>query len=71
MALECPGVSSAFDEGDVADVSFETFTVTNRRTGETLSAGAVPDVLLDTMRAGGVFPVLEAEGLVAPKSAAP
>ena len=66
LALECPGISSAFDEGDVADVSFENFTVTNQRTGAALQAGAIPDELLKTMRAGGVFPVLEAEGLVAP-----
>jgi len=65
-ALECPGVSGAFVEGDVADVSFEDFTVTNRRTGEVLRADAIPDALLNTMKAGGVFPVLEAEGLVAP-----
>ncbi len=70
LALECPGISSAFDEGDLADVSFDDFTVTNRRTGEALQAGAIPDELLNTMKAGGVFPVLEAEGLVAPAAPA-
>ena len=66
LALECPGISDAFTEGDVADVSFEKFTITNRRTGAALQAGAIPYQLLNTMKAGGVFPVLEAEGLVAP-----
>ena len=66
LALECPGIAGAFTEGDVADVSFEDFTVTNQRTGAALQAGAIPGQLLDTMKAGGVFPVLEAEGLVAP-----
>ena len=66
LALECPGVSAAFEEGDVAEVSFEAFTVTNSRTGKTLSAGVIPEQLLSTMLAGGIFPVLEAEGLVAP-----
>ena len=66
LALECPGISSAFVEGDLADVSFGKFTVTNRRTSETLQTGAIPDELLNTMKAGGIFPVLEAEGLVAP-----
>ncbi len=66
LALECPGISTAFEEGDMGDVSFDDFTVTNRRTGETLKAGAIPDQLLATMQAGGIFPVLEAEGLVAP-----
>ena len=65
-ALECPGISDAFTEGDAADVSFEDFTVTNQRTGDVCQAGPIPDALLDTMKAGGVFPVLEAEGLVAP-----
>jgi 3-isopropylmalate/(R)-2-methylmalate dehydratase small subunit len=66
LALECPGISDAFTEGDAADVSFEDFTVTNQRTGDVCQAGPIPDALLDTMKAGGVFPVLEAEGLVAP-----
>jgi 3-isopropylmalate/(R)-2-methylmalate dehydratase small subunit len=66
LALECPGISTAFTEGDVADASFEDFTITNHRTGEVLQAGIIPDQLLSTMQAGGVFPVLEAEGLVAP-----
>ena len=66
LALECPGISDAFTEGDVADVSFEKFTITNRRTGAAFQAGAIPYQLLNTMKAGGVFPVLEAEGLVAP-----
>ena len=66
LALDCPGISTAFVEGDVADVSFESFTVTNRGTGDTLQAGPIPEPLLNTMQAGGVFPVLEAEGLVAP-----
>jgi 3-isopropylmalate/(R)-2-methylmalate dehydratase small subunit len=67
FALECPGVAAAFDEGDVAEVSFTDFTVTNQRSGEVLQAGRVPDTLLSTLRAGGVFPLLEAEGLIAPK----
>lgn len=66
LALECPGVSTALEEGDIAEVSFEEFTVTNTRSGETLSAGVIPEQLLATMQAGGIFPVLEAEGLVAP-----
>jgi 3-isopropylmalate/(R)-2-methylmalate dehydratase small subunit len=31
-ALECPGIEAAFDEGDVAKVSFEDYTVRNERT---------------------------------------
>ena len=66
LALECPGVSAAFEEGDTAEVSFDDFAVVNGRTGLRLEARPVPAQLLVTMQAGGVFPVLEAEGLIAP-----
>ncbi len=64
LALECPGVSNTFNEGDQAAVSFEDFSITNKMSGEVLSANAIPDSLLLTMNAGGVLPVLEAEGLI-------
>ena len=64
LALECEGISNAFEEGDKAKVSFADFTVTNSRAGEILQGRLVPDVLLDTMKAGGVLPLLEAEGLI-------
>ena len=62
--MECPGVSDTFNEGDQAAVSFEDFSITNKLSGEVLSAKAIPDFLLLTMKAGGVLPVLEAEGLI-------
>ena len=65
LALECEGVSTGFGEGDEAKISFEDFSVRNARTGVVLQARAVPEVLLNTMKAGGVLPLLEAEGLVA------
>ena len=67
LALECGGVSNAFDEGDQASVSFKDFTVKNLRTNHVLQARGIPDVLLNTMTAGGVLPLLESEGLIAPK----
>ena len=67
LALECGGVSKAFDEGDQASVSFKDFTVKNLRTNNVLQARGIPDVLLNTMTAGGVLPLLESEGLIAPK----
>ena len=65
LALECDGISTAFEEGDEAKVSFEDFTVNNSRTGDILQSRLVPDILLNTMKAGGVLPLLEAEGLIA------
>jgi 3-isopropylmalate/(R)-2-methylmalate dehydratase small subunit len=66
LALECPGVHAAFEEGHVAEVSFTDFTVRNRDTGKVLKAFPVPDHLLQLMQHGGIFPLLEKQGLVAP-----
>ena len=65
-ALECPGVFAAFAEGDSAEVSFEDFTVRNVSSNTVLTAGRIPDTLLATLEAGGIFPLLEQEGLIAP-----
>jgi len=68
LALECPGIHAAFEEGQVAEVSTDDFTVRNAQTGVVLAATAVPPQLLDLMRGGGVFPLLEAQGSIAPMS---
>jgi 3-isopropylmalate/(R)-2-methylmalate dehydratase small subunit len=68
-ALECPGVSAAFEEGDVAEVSFDDYTVKNVRTGAVLTAKPLPEQLKQLMAAGGLFPLLEREGYLAPKPA--
>jgi 3-isopropylmalate/(R)-2-methylmalate dehydratase small subunit len=65
LALECPGIADAFEELQVAEVSLADFTVRNRNTGATLQAKAVPDNLLGLMRGGGIFPLLEQQGLIA------
>ena len=39
-AFECPGVSTAFEEGDTAELSIEDWTATNTRTGQTLAVHA-------------------------------
>lgn len=66
QAIECDGVSVAFEEGDIAEVSLEAGTVTNRRTGAVLQGVVIPDALLSLMRNGGIFPLLESEGLIGP-----
>lgn len=73
LALECPGVSTMFEEGQTANISTEDFTVHNEQTGEVRKALPVPRQLVDLMCGGGVFPLLESQGLIAPlpeKSAA-
>ena len=64
LALECPGVSQAFEEGDAAELSIEDWTARNPRTGQTLKITPLPDELLSLMTGGGILPVLEREGLI-------
>jgi 3-isopropylmalate/(R)-2-methylmalate dehydratase small subunit len=67
-ALECHGIGAAFEEGDVAEVSFDDYKVRNQRTGAVLDAVPLPEALRRLMQAGGLFPLLEAEGYLAPKA---
>ena len=73
LANTCPGVATAFEEGQTAEISLADWTVRNRESGAVLQARPVPDQLLSLMTGGGVYPVLEARGLIAPaqSSAAP
>jgi 3-isopropylmalate/(R)-2-methylmalate dehydratase small subunit len=66
LALECPGVSKMFEEGQTASISTDDLTVRNDQTGEVLKARQVPRQLVDLMCGGGIFPLLEAKGLIAP-----
>lgn len=65
LALECPGVYAAFEEGQNASVDVAHFGVRNDATGQTLTAKPVPQSLLKLMLAGGIFPMLERDGLIA------
>ena len=68
-AIECPDVSDAFEEGEVAVVDFEQALVQNLAKNRTLTANALPAKLLDLLKAGGLYPLLEKEGLIAPLAA--
>jgi 3-isopropylmalate/(R)-2-methylmalate dehydratase small subunit len=65
LACECPGVSTAFEEGDTAELSLETWSVRNPRTAQTLPVQVVPAQLLEMMLQGGIYPLLAAQGLIA------
>lgn len=67
LAFECPGVSKLFEEGHRASVSLEEFIIRNLTTGKSLAASPVPTSLINLMRRGGIFPLLESEGLIAAK----
>ena len=67
-AIECPGVDEAFEEGDVAEVDFEAAAVRNVTRGTTLTGRQMPPKLMELVKAGGIYPLLEKEGLIAPKT---
>lgn len=67
-AVECPGVSDAFEEGQVAQVDMREGVVENLATGARLAAKVFPPKLLALLEAGGLYPLLEREGLIAPKA---
>lgn len=54
LALECPGVYAAFEEGQTAEILLDAFVVRNRETGAVLKGSADPPMLLDLML-GAVF----------------
>lgn len=68
LACECPGVSTAFEEGDTAELDIDAWSVRNPRTGRTLPVSPVPQQLLAMMVGGGIYPVLERQGLIAPRA---
>jgi 3-isopropylmalate/(R)-2-methylmalate dehydratase small subunit len=69
LALECPGIDVAFEEGQTAAVSVKEFTVRNRDTGALMQARPIPPMLLDLMLHGGLYPDLERQGLLEPVKA--
>jgi 3-isopropylmalate/(R)-2-methylmalate dehydratase small subunit len=67
-ALECPGVHDAFEEGEIAEIEFEQARVRNVTRGTELSGRPLPAALLKLVTTGGVYALLEKEGLIAPKT---
>jgi 3-isopropylmalate/(R)-2-methylmalate dehydratase small subunit len=65
-AMECPGIVAAFEEGDIARVDFPGAAVRNQRTGKTLQAKGLPPKLLDLLEAGGIYALLEKQGIIEP-----
>jgi 3-isopropylmalate/(R)-2-methylmalate dehydratase small subunit len=62
--MECPGISEFIEEGDEIEIEFGQFTVRNKRTGEVLQGTRFPEMLLEVMEAGGIYPMMEAKGLL-------
>ena len=68
LALECPGCSTSFEEGDTAELDLKTWSVRNARTGTALKPLPIPERLLALMQGGGIYPVLENHGFIAPRN---
>ncbi|MFT5172091.1 MAG: 3-isopropylmalate/(R)-2-methylmalate dehydratase small subunit [Gammaproteobacteria bacterium] len=64
-AMECPGISTLIEEGDEIAAEFGQFTVRNLRTGEVLHGKRFPDMLMDVIDAGGIYPMMEKKGMLA------
>jgi 3-isopropylmalate/(R)-2-methylmalate dehydratase small subunit len=68
LAFECPHRRRLW-EGHTAEIAIDTWSVRNRDTGAVLSLSPVPEQLLSLMTSGGIYPLLEKQGLIAPKAA--
>lgn len=67
LALECPGCFAGFEEGDMAELDLDVWSVRNKHTGAVLTPLPIPQRLLSLMQGGGIFPLMEKEGLIAPR----
>ena len=71
-ALTAPGVSGIFADGDTARLDFAEGWIENTATGQRLTGGALPPMVLDILAAGGILPKLAREGyLPAPDPVSP
>ncbi|QIB36485.1 3-isopropylmalate dehydratase [Ancylobacter pratisalsi] len=64
LALECEGVSALVEEGGELEIDIDNWQLREIGTGKVLPILPVPPRLLAIMRGGGIFPVLEREGLI-------
>ena len=58
----------AFSEGEIAAVDFTAVRVDNVTRGKSLSGKPLPAPLMALVQAGGVYQLLEKEGLIAPRA---
>lgn len=61
-AVTAPGVTELVEEGDVISVDIVNGRVANTRTGESVECERFPERLLEILHAGGLMPILEAQG---------
>jgi 3-isopropylmalate dehydratase, small subunit len=61
-ALQCEGVSEAFEEGDVAVIDLKAGTIKNERTNVTLNGKGLSESMIATLQAGGIEELLKQQG---------
>jgi 3-isopropylmalate/(R)-2-methylmalate dehydratase small subunit len=61
-ALQCPGVSGFFTEGETAVVSLPEGDVLNEQSGRTLQGDKIPKSMVETLEAGGIEKLLVKRG---------
>jgi 3-isopropylmalate/(R)-2-methylmalate dehydratase small subunit len=63
-AIQCRGVTAAFEEGDTARVDFSSGRVDNLTRGTSLDGMPLPQLLAAIVEAGGVAAMLAREGYI-------
>lgn len=66
LAFNLPGGSDHFQEGEVAEVDPHTGSIKNLSTGISLQTGALPEMLMKIIEAGGIIDLLQKEGCITP-----
>jgi 3-isopropylmalate/(R)-2-methylmalate dehydratase small subunit len=64
-SLSCPGITDAFDEGDIAEADWISGEVRNVTKGTSVQGKPVPKPLQEIVAAGGVEAMLRAQGYLA------
>ena len=59
-AITCKGISKIFQQGNAAEIDFETGIITNRTTGKTIQAEPVGDYMMNILQSGGIKPMIKA-----------
>ena len=61
-AAECPGILDVVAEPDIVRLELRTGSITNTRTGATISGSALPEELIAIIDDGGLLQRLERGG---------
>ena len=63
-ALECPGVTSVFSEGDIGEVDLEGFIVRNLSRDQEVRCKPLPRIALEILESGGLINYLRNRGCI-------